>query len=79
MWWILSVFLLYFGINYTLVNVNNDNDSWSHLQLNIEKPTKWFLNLASDKLSNDSPANKLRKYSDKYKNRAEWGKKYVKK
>ena len=33
------------------------------------------LNLASDKLSTDSPANKLRKYCDKYKNTANWGKK----
>ena len=37
-------------------------------QLNLEKPTNWFLNLASDKLSTDSPANKLRKHCDKYKN-----------
>ena len=37
------------------------------------------INLASDKISTDSPANKLRKYSDKYKNTAEWGKKYDKK
>ena len=36
-------------------------------QLNLEKPTKWFLNLSSDKLFTDSPANKLRKYCDKYK------------
>jgi hypothetical protein len=28
-------------------------------QINLEKPTKWFLYLASDKLSTDSPANKL--------------------
>ena len=48
-------------------------------QLNLEKPTKWFLNLSSDKLSTDSPANKLRKYCDKYKNTDEWGKKYDKK
>ena len=48
-------------------------------QLNLEKPTKWFLNLASDKLSTDSPANKLRIYCDKYKNTADWGKKYEKK
>ena len=30
-------------------------------QMNIEKPTKWFLNLASEKMTNDSPFNKLRK------------------
>ena len=48
-------------------------------QLNLEKPMKWFLNLASDKLSTDSPANKLRKYCEKYKNIVEWGKKYNKK
>ena len=48
-------------------------------QLNLEKPMKWFLNLASVKLSTDSPANKLRKYCDKNKNTADWGKKYDKK
>ena len=48
-------------------------------QLNLEKPTKWFLNLSSDKLSTDSPANKLRKYCDKYKDTNDWGKKYDKK
>ena len=30
-------------------------------QMNIEKPTKWFLNLATAKMTNDSPFNKLRK------------------
>ena len=47
-------------------------------QLNLEKPTKWFLNLSSDKQSTDSPSNKLRKYCDKYKDTDEWGKKYDK-
>ena len=31
-------------------------------QINLEKTTNWFLNLASDKMSTDSPANKLKKY-----------------
>ena len=48
-------------------------------QLNLEKPTKWFLNLSSDKLSSESPSNKLRKYCDKYIDTEEWGKKYDKK
>ena len=43
-------------------------------QLNLEKPTKWFLNLSSDKQSTESPSNKLRKYCDKYKDTDEWGK-----
>ena len=47
-------------------------------QLNLEKPTKWFLNLSSDKQSTDSPSNKLKKYCDKYKDTNEWGKKYEK-
>ena len=47
-------------------------------QLNVEKPTKWFLNLSSDKQSTDSPSNKLRKYCDKYKDTDEWGKMYEK-
>ena len=47
-------------------------------QLNLEKPTKWFLNLSSDKQSTDSPSNKLRKYCDKYKDTDEWGKMYEK-
>jgi hypothetical protein len=42
-------------------------------QLNLEKPSKWFLNLSSDKLSTESPSNKLRKYCDKYKDTDEWG------
>ena len=45
-------------------------------QINLEKTTNWFLNLASDKMSTDTPANKLKKYCDKYKNTAEWGQKY---
>jgi hypothetical protein len=45
-------------------------------QINIEKPTKWFLNLASDKMSSDSPTVKLKKYCDKYKDTEDWGKKY---
>ena len=36
-------------------------------QMNLEKPTKWFLNLASDKKSMDSPSNKLEKNKKKYK------------
>ena len=47
-------------------------------QLNLEKPTKWFLNLSSDKQSTESPSNKLRKYCDKYKDTDEWGEKYDK-
>ena len=34
--------------------------------LNVEKPTKWFLNLTSDKMSQDSPITKLRKTGRKY-------------
>ena len=34
--------------------------------LNVEKPTKWFLNLTSDKMSQDSPSNKLKKTGRKY-------------
>ena len=38
--------------------------------MNLEKPTKWFFNLASDKKSMDSPSNKLeRKNKKKYKDR----------
>ena len=39
--------------------------------MNPEKPTKWFLNLASDKKSMDSPSNKIEKNKNKYKNREE--------
>ena len=35
-------------------------------QMNLEKPTKWFLNLASDKKQMDSPSNKLEKDKKKY-------------
>ena len=34
--------------------------------INIEKPTKWFLNLTSDKMSQESPSAKLRKNGPKY-------------
>ena len=54
--------------------------------LNVEKPTKWFLNLTSDKMSQDSPSNKLKKTGRKYQklnettqkweNTKEHGKKY---
>ena len=47
-------------------------------QLNLEKPTKWFLNLSSDKQSTDSQSNKLRKYCEKYKDTEEWGKMHEK-
>ena len=43
--------------------------------LNLEKPMKWFLNLASDQKDAESPTNKLKKYCDKYKNTPEWGRK----
>ena len=39
--------------------------------MNIEKPTKWFMNLASEKMTNDSPFNKLKKDGRKYENREE--------
>ena len=52
----------------------------------MEKPTKWFLNLTSDKMSQDSPSTKLTKTGRKYQrsndNKQEWenteehGKKY---
>ena len=35
-------------------------------QMNLEKPTKWFMNLASDKKQMDSPSNKLEKNKKKY-------------
>ena len=54
--------------------------------LNVEKPTKWFLNLTSDKMSQDSPSNRLKKTGRKYQkfdeSKQEWintkehGKKY---
>ena len=34
--------------------------------MNVEKPTKWFLNLASKQKTQDSPTNKLRKERKKY-------------
>jgi hypothetical protein len=34
--------------------------------MNLEKPTKWFMNLASDKKQMDSPSNKLEKNKKKY-------------
>ena len=40
-------------------------------QMNIEKPTKWFMNLASEKMTMDSPFNKLKKNGKKYENRDE--------
>ena len=40
-------------------------------QMNIEKPTKWFMNLASEKMTNDSPFNKLKKNGKKYEDREE--------
>ena len=43
---------------------------------NVENPTKWFLNLTSDKMSQDSPSNKLKKTGRKYQkfdnNKQEW-------
>ena len=52
----------------------------------MEKPTKWFLNLTSDKMSQDSPSAKLTETGRKYQrfndNKQEWenngkhGKKY---
>ena len=57
--------------------------------INIEKPTKWFLNLTSDKMSQESPSAKLRKNGPKYEKydetsnkttkSADHGKKYSKK
>ena len=40
-------------------------------QMNIEKPTKRFMNLASEKMTNDSPFNKLKNNGKKYENRDE--------
>ena len=37
-------------------------------QMNLEKPTKWFLNLASKQQTIQSPSNKLRKNGKKYEN-----------
>ena len=54
--------------------------------LNVEKPTKWFLNLISGKMSQDSPSTRLTKTGRKYQrfnegkqeweNTKEHGKKY---
>ena len=33
-------------------------------QMYLEKPTKWFLNLSSDKKQMDSPSNKLEQNKD---------------
>ena len=35
-------------------------------QMNVEKPTKWFLNLASKQKTMDSPMTKLKKNGRKY-------------
>ena len=48
-------------------------------QLNLKKPTKLFLNLASDQRSTDSQTIKLKKYCKKYENTPEWVKKNDKK
>ena len=37
-------------------------------QMNVEKPTKWLLNLASKQKTIESPSNKLRKDGKKYEN-----------
>ena len=37
-------------------------------QMNVEKPTKWFLNLASKQKTIESPSNKLKKNGKKYEN-----------
>ena len=36
--------------------------------MNVEKPTKWFLNLASKQKTIESPSNKLKKNGKKYEN-----------
>ena len=46
--------------------------------INIEKPTKWFLNLTSDKMSQESPSAKLRKNGPKYEKYDEVRKKTIK-
>ena len=46
--------------------------------INIEKPTKWFLNLTSDKMSQESPSAKLRKNGPKYEKFDEISKKTTK-
>ena len=39
--------------------------------MNLEKPTKWFLDMSSEKKTMDSPANKLEKIKKKYTDRNE--------
>ena len=46
--------------------------------INIEKPTKWFLNLTSDKMSQESPSAKLKKNGPKYEKYDEISKKTIK-
>ena len=46
--------------------------------INIEKPTKWFLNLTSDKMSQESPSAKLRKNGPKYEKYDEISNKTIK-
>ena len=41
---------------YIKTEVENDN---IFKQVNIEKPTKWFLNIAKAKKMNESPSNKI--------------------
>ena len=36
--------------------------------MNLEKPSKWFLNMASKQKTIESPSNKLRKNGKKYEN-----------
>jgi chromosome segregation ATPase len=36
--------------------------------MNLENPTKWFLNMASKQKTIESPSNKLRKNEKKYEN-----------
>ena len=36
--------------------------------MNVGKPTKWFLNLASKQKTIESPSNKLKKSGKKYEN-----------
>ena len=40
-------------------------------QMNLEKPTKWFLNMASKQQTSQSPSNKLKKNGKKYENTKE--------
>ena len=39
--------------------------------MNLEKPTKWFLNMASKQQTSQSPSNKLKKNGKKYENTKE--------